>query len=55
MKQVNKNILTRELLGYWIDQWWCKKHGNKSDRLEIEIGLYLAHLQYNSACMSEYM
>ena len=19
-------------MGYRIDQWWCKKHGNKSDR-----------------------
>ena len=36
MKQVSTN-LTRELLVYRIDQWWCKKHGNKSDR-KIEIG-----------------
>ena len=46
-KQVNKNIL-RELLAYRIDQWWCKKHGNKSDR-NIEIGLYLAH--YSGMCV----
>ena len=27
-----KHSLTRKLLVYRIDQWWCKKHGNKSDR-----------------------
>ena len=40
-------------MGYRIDQRWCKKHGNKCDRnFKIEIGLYLAYLQYNSACLS---
>ena len=34
--------LTRELLVYRIDQWWCKKRRNKSDR-KMEIGLYLVH------------
>ena len=29
---IQKHSLTRELLVYRIDQWWCKKHGNKSDR-----------------------
>ena len=27
-----QHSLTRKLLVYRIDQWWCKKHGNKSDR-----------------------
>ena len=29
---IEKHSLTRKLLVYRIDQWWCKKHGNKSDR-----------------------
>ena len=36
------NSLTRELLVCRIDQWWCKKHGSKSD-MKIEIGRFLAH------------
>ena len=43
----SKHSLTRKLLIYRIDQWWCKKHRNKSDRnltiFSPLLRLYLAH------------